>query len=166
MRTISIEPQEYLSYGIVNKLSYEILPFIENKSEDLENESENLENQLEGLFPFNYILYYDENEVVNSIEHMTPEELSDWSVYKNMDEKIEGKLTLSFIQNNMYFKNNTSIESNDTNLDTMFLVNENVDSTSLTNENVDSKPKFNLIKYLMNLFIKLKKLLNGYSYNK
>jgi hypothetical protein len=142
VRTISIEPQEYLNYGIVNKLSYEILPFIENESE--------------GLFPFNYILYYDENEVVNSIGYMTPEELDDWSVYRIMDEKIEGKLNLSFIQNNMYFKNNTNIELND----------KNVDATPLINENVDSKIKFSLIKYLINVFLKLKKLLNGYFYKK
>jgi len=76
MRTIEITLQEYKSLGLVNILSYEIMPF------DGE------------LFPFNYILYYNETIVEESVGYMTPEELDDWSVYQIMDDKIKAKLGL------------------------------------------------------------------------
>jgi hypothetical protein len=76
MRTINIREQEYKSLGLVNILSYEILPFNEVN------------------FPFKYILYYNENIVEESIGYMTPEELDDWSIYPIMDDKIKAKLEL------------------------------------------------------------------------
>jgi hypothetical protein len=76
MRTINITLQEYQSLGLVNILSYEIMPFDEVN------------------FPFNYILYYNDLIVEASVGYMTPEELEDWSVYQTMDEKIKAKLGL------------------------------------------------------------------------
>lgn len=76
MRTINIQEQEYKSLGLVNILSYEIMPFDEIN------------------FPFNYILSYNVNIVEESIGYITPEELDDWSVYPTMDDKIKAKLDL------------------------------------------------------------------------
>ncbi len=76
MRTITITTQEYLSLGLVNTLSYQIMPFDEVN------------------FPFNYILYYNDLIVEASVGYMTSEELDDWSVYQTMDEKIKAKLDL------------------------------------------------------------------------
>jgi hypothetical protein len=76
MRTITITIQEYQSLGLVNTLSYEIMPFDEVN------------------FPFNYILYYNETIVEKSIGYMTPEELDDWTVFQIMDDKIKAKLDL------------------------------------------------------------------------
>jgi len=76
MRTITITTQEYQSLGLVNILSYEILPFDEVN------------------FPFNYILSYNETIVEESQGYMTPEELDDWTVFQIMDDKIKAKLDL------------------------------------------------------------------------
>jgi len=76
MRTINITTQEYKNLGLVNTLSYQIMPFDEVN------------------FPFNYILLYNETIVEESVGYMTPEELEDWSIYQIMDEKIKAKLGL------------------------------------------------------------------------
>jgi hypothetical protein len=76
MRTIEITLQEYKSLGLVNILSYEILPF----------------NNVN--FPFTFILFYNTDIVIQSIEYLTPEELDDWSIYPTLDDKIKAKLNL------------------------------------------------------------------------
>jgi hypothetical protein len=93
MRTITITEQEYKSLGLVNTLSYEILPF---------NEANFITKffaffrLVDGgsYFPFSYVLSYNETIVEESQGYMTPEELDDWTVYPIMDDKIKAKLEL------------------------------------------------------------------------
>tara|TARA_R110000868_G_scaffold278187_3_gene538049 strand:+ start:1502 stop:1786 length:285 start_codon:yes stop_codon:yes gene_type:complete len=93
MRTINIQEQEYESLGLVNNLSYEILPYKEptiiNNFFSFFGVSNNSEK-----FPFSYTLSYNGKIIKDSKEYMTPEELDDWSVYQIMDEKIKAKLEL------------------------------------------------------------------------
>ena len=106
MRTVNITEQNYLNYGTVNKLSYEILPFVGETSEASEpqedteiggNETSEPQEDTEigGNFPFNYILYNSDIEVVNSIDCLSQEEFNDWSVFQLMDNKICAKIGLN-----------------------------------------------------------------------
>ena len=124
MRTINIIEQDYQNYGIVNKLSYEILPFDEIN------------------FPFNYILYNNNIEVVNSIGYLTEEEFSDWSVFELMDSKIENKIGLFVAQNNEFAKVYNLEQSNE---------------VTEENSNIKPKIKFNLIRYIISIIKKLKR---------
>lgn len=126
MRTINIIPQEFKEYGIVNKLSYEILPFDEIN------------------FPFKYILYYNDLEIVNSIDYLSELEFNDWSIFQLMDNKIENKIGLFIMQNNQFSKVYNTEESN------------KVDEENSVDKNVDYKSNFDLIKYLINIIKKLK----------
>jgi hypothetical protein len=124
MRTINIIEQDYQNYGIVNKLSYEILPFDEIN------------------FPFNYILYNNDIEVVNSIDYLTEEEFNDWSVFELMDTKIENKIGLFVAQNNEFAKVYNLEQSNE---------------VTEENSNIKPKIKFNLIRYIISIIKKLKR---------
>jgi len=93
MRTITITPQEYKNLGLVNSLSYEILPF--NEPNFIIKFFSFLRLTDGGsYFPFSYVLSYDGNIIEESKGYMTPEELDDWSVYTIMDEKIKAKLNI------------------------------------------------------------------------
>jgi hypothetical protein len=70
MRTIEITEQEYKSLGLVNILSYEIMPFDEVN------------------FPFNYILLYDETIVEESQGYMTPEELEQLEILEEHEKAV------------------------------------------------------------------------------
>jgi hypothetical protein len=93
MRTINITEQEYKSLGLINSLSYEILPF---------NEPNFIKKFFAffrlfdggSYFPFSYVLSYNETIVEESEGYMTPEEQGDWSIYPIMDDKIKAKLDL------------------------------------------------------------------------
>ena len=93
MRTIEIREQEYKSLGLVNTLSYEILPF--NEANFINKFFAFFRLVEDGsYFPFSYILSYGETIVEESQGYMTPEELDDWSVFQIMDDKIKAKLDL------------------------------------------------------------------------
>lgn len=70
--------QYYKDLDLIDELMYEILPYDETLT----------------LFPFNYILLYKNVIIEEGIEYMTSEELSDWSIYSIMDDKIKAKLNL------------------------------------------------------------------------
>jgi hypothetical protein len=93
MRSINIQEQEYKSLGLINNLSYEILPFNDpNFIQKFFSFLRLIENG--SYFPFNYKLCYNDIVIEESEGYMTPEELNDWSIYKIMDDKIKAKLDL------------------------------------------------------------------------
>ena len=139
MRTINIIEQDYQNYGIVNKLSYEILPFDDGTNGISEPQEEIV---ISGNFPFNYILYNNDIEVVNSIGYLTEEEFSDWSVFELMDTKIENKIGLFVAQNNEFAKVYNLEQSNE---------------VTEENSNIKPKIKFNLIRYIISIIKKLKR---------
>jgi hypothetical protein len=93
MRDITITTQEYLKLGLINNLSYEILPYKEPNVFNNFFSIFGIPNNSES-FPFKYILYYNDVIIKESKGYITPEEKEDWSVYKTMDDKIKGKLEL------------------------------------------------------------------------
>jgi hypothetical protein len=80
VRKIHLPNQIYGNFGLINKVSYSILPFDGNN------------------FPVDCSFYLDRQLVGIARCHITEEQFNDYSKYESMDEKIFAQLGLTYTE--------------------------------------------------------------------